>query len=114
MDPHEFLVNRKADVSLCGDVKTILGQFNKVLEKSKTPLCDYNGPWWKQLKDKVAANTEVSLKMQNNPSIPMNYYSVFKYVEQEMQNMKEDYILVSEGSNTMDIARTIITNNKGK
>lgn len=44
----------------------------------------------------------------------MNYYSVLKIVEDNIQKVKEDYIIVSEGSNTMDIGRTILSNNKSK
>lgn len=40
----------------------------------------------------------------------MNYYSVLKIIEDSIHKMKEDYIIVSEGSNTMDIGRTILSN----
>jgi hypothetical protein len=45
-------------------------------------------------------------------TIPMNYYSSLKIVEDAVQSNKSDYIIVSEGSNTMDIGRTILTNDK--
>lgn len=44
----------------------------------------------------------------------MNYYSSIKIVEDAIQKSKDDYIIVSEGSNTMDIGRTILTNDKAK
>ena len=47
-------------------------------------------------------------------TIPMNYYSVFKIIEEHIQKLKEDFYLVSEGSNTMDIGRTILSNTKAK
>jgi 2-hydroxyacyl-CoA lyase 1 len=44
----------------------------------------------------------------------MNYYSSIKIVEDAIQSSKGDYMIVSEGSNTMDIGRTILTNDKAK
>ena len=43
----------------------------------------------------------------------MNYYSSIKLIEDAIQNASKgsgDYMIVSEGSNTMDIGRTILTN----
>jgi 2-hydroxyacyl-CoA lyase 1 len=48
--------------------------------------------------------------MMLEKTVPMNYYSVFKIIEEHIQKLKEDYYLVSEGSNTMDIGRTILSN----
>mmetsp|Transcript_97914 Transcript_97914/g.134645 ORF Transcript_97914/g.134645 Transcript_97914/m.134645 type:complete len:213 (-) Transcript_97914:53-691(-) len=44
----------------------------------------------------------------------MNYYSSMKIIEDHIQALKTDYIFVSEGSNTMDIGRTIFMNNSAK
>ena len=52
--------------------------------------------------------------MMADKSIPMNYYSPLKIIEDGIQAMKHDYIIVSEGSNTMDIGRTILLNSKPK
>lgn len=43
----------------------------------------------------------------------MNYYSSIKIIEDQLHNVftkGDEYILVSEGSNTMDIGRTILMN----
>jgi 2-hydroxyacyl-CoA lyase 1 len=40
----------------------------------------------------------------------MNYYSVLKVVEDAIHKNSKDFILVSEGSNTMDIGRTVLSN----
>ena len=44
----------------------------------------------------------------------MNYYSAIKLVEDAIHKQKDDYIIVSEGSNTMDIGRTILTNDQAR
>lgn len=44
----------------------------------------------------------------------MNYYSVLRLVEDAIHAQKDDYVIVSEGSNTMDIGRTILTNDSGR
>ena len=46
--------------------------------------------------------------------VPMNYYSVLKIVEDSVHELAKDFILVSEGSNTMDIGRAILTNDAAK
>ena len=42
----------------------------------------------------------------------MTYYSAFKIIEEAIHKRPEDYMIVSEGSNTMDIGRSILTNDK--
>jgi 2-hydroxyacyl-CoA lyase 1 len=52
--------------------------------------------------------------MMQDRSIPMNYYSTLKIVDEAIQQIQGDYIIVSEGANTMDIGRTILNNTKGR
>jgi 2-hydroxyacyl-CoA lyase 1 len=52
--------------------------------------------------------------MMDDRSIPMNYYSSLKHIEDAIHRQQSDYIIVSEGSNTMDIGRTILTNDKAR
>ena len=42
----------------------------------------------------------------------MNYYTSIGIVQDEIARLGENYIIVSEGSNTMDIGRTILQNNR--
>ena len=45
----------------------------------------------------------------------MNYYSSIKLIEDAIHSeLNDDYIIVSEGSNSMDIGRSILTNTKAK
>ena len=45
-------------------------------------------------------------------TLPMNYYTSIGIVQDEIAKYGENYIIVSEGSNTMDIGRTILQNNR--
>lgn len=53
-------------------------------------------------------------KLYKDMSIPMNYYSTLKIIEDAIHKIPDDFILVSEGSNTMDIGRSVLTNEVAK
>lgn len=57
-------------------------------------------------------NAQTAAEMMADRSVPMNYYAPLKIIEDKIQALPEDYIIVSEGSNTMDIGRTILSNTK--
>jgi len=45
----------------------------------------------------------------------MNYYQSIGIVQEEIaKNTGSNFLIVSEGSNTMDIGRTILSNTDGK
>ena len=50
--------------------------------------------------------------MSLDKTVPMNYYTSLSIVQEELAKLGENYIIVSEGSNTMDIGRTILNNTK--
>lgn len=52
--------------------------------------------------------------MMKDNTLPMNYYSSLKVIEDSLQSLNGDYFVVSEGSNTMDIGRTILLNSASK
>lgn len=110
-DPHEIHTNLQSTIPLVGDAKTLLGQMATAVTK---PLHDNDSAWWRDIRAKCDANQKVSDKLYADRTIPMNYYSSLKIVEDAIQKQKSDYILVSEGSNTMDIGRTILTNTEAK
>jgi len=110
-DPHEIHTNVKAEIPLVGDAKTVLSQLNSAL---KEPLMTDNSGWWQILKEKCTKNQIVSDKLMADKKVPMNYYSALKSVEDAVHHQPDDYIIVSEGSNTMDIGRTILSNNQAR
>ena len=82
----------------------ILGQLEQAV---KEPLCSDKSPWKVEIKARCDDNAEKSIELYNDREIPMNYYSSMKIIEDHIQALKTEYIFVSEGSNTMDIGRTI-------
>jgi 2-hydroxyacyl-CoA lyase 1 len=110
-DPHEIHNNVKAEIPLVGDAKVILGQLT---ESIKEPLIRSDGDWWKNLDEQTAKNKVATDKLYKDVSIPMNYYSTIKIVEDAIHQLPNDFILVSEGSNTMDIGRAVLTNDHAR
>lgn len=110
-DPHEFNTNKESAVCLLGDAKNTLAQLNQAVREEILPS---SAPWWQALKQGVEKNVKLAEELTNDRKLPMNYYSVLKLVEDAIHSQKDDYIIVSEGSNTMDIGRTILTNDSAR
>jgi 2-hydroxyacyl-CoA lyase 1 len=49
------------------------------------PILSPASPWWKKINEKIRENQNGSEKLQNDRSIPMNYYSSIKQVEDAIQ-----------------------------
>jgi len=110
-DPLEMHTNVKAEIPLVGDAKTIL---NQLADATSSPLISNDSAWWKALNEQTHKNKLVAEQMMADRAIPMNYYSVLKVVEDAIHKNSKDFILVSEGSNTMDIGRTILSNTEAR
>ncbi|XP_066584164.1 2-hydroxyacyl-CoA lyase 1 isoform X2 [Prorops nasuta] len=63
--------------------------------------------WWQNLHTKSEKNKDFLRKMSMNTSVPLNYYTVFKHIQ---DIIPKDCIICSEGANTMDIGRTVLLN----
>ena len=94
-----------------GDAKAVMGQLAQAV---KEPLCPRTSPWWKSINDKVRENQLTSDKLTTDKTLPMNYYAPIKIIDDALQKQPSDFILVSEGSNTMDIGRTLLSNDHAK
>lgn len=68
---------------------------------------DRKSTWWQELNKKVEANRKDVNAMAMDTAVPLNYYTVFHHIQEIIPN---DAIIVSEGANTMDIGRTILSN----
>ncbi|KMQ93996.1 2-hydroxyacyl- lyase 1-like protein [Lasius niger] len=75
--------------------------------KSRKWHVDRNDSWWKDLAAKIEKNKQLVHHMSSDTSVPLNYYTVFKHIQDVIPN---DCIICSEGANTMDIGRTILLN----
>jgi 2-hydroxyacyl-CoA lyase 1 len=107
-DPKEIHQNVKSEVVLYGDCKHILNQLNDYNNTTKgSYIYPKDTEWWKKLNNKISDNKKTSDEMYNDKTLPMSYYSSLSVVQ---KMIPKDCILVSEGSNTMDIGRTILEN----
>lgn len=98
--------NVRPAVTLLGDINAVTKQ---LLEQfAKTPWqYPLESKWWKTLREKMKSNEAISKKLASQKSLPMNYYTVFYHVQEQLP---KDCIVVSEGANTMDIGRTVMQN----
>ncbi|EHB12976.1 2-hydroxyacyl-CoA lyase 1 [Heterocephalus glaber] len=98
--------NVKPAVTLLGDInavaKQLLEQFDKIPWQYPP-----ESKWWKRLREKMKSNEAASKELASKISLPMNYYTVFCHVQEQLP---KDCFLVSEGANTMDIGRTMLQN----
>lgn len=67
--------------------------------------------WWKALNSKIQSNTESTMKLFKDMTVPMSYYSSLHIVQEKLPR---DCFLIGEGANTMDIGRTILLNHSPK
>ncbi|XP_004603868.1 2-hydroxyacyl-CoA lyase 1 [Sorex araneus] len=98
--------NVRPAVTLLGDInavtKQLLEQFNKTSWRYPP-----ESKWWGTLREKMRSNEAASKELASQTSLPMNYYTVFFHVQDQLPR---DCFVVSEGANTMDIGRTILQN----
>ncbi|XP_055871130.1 2-hydroxyacyl-CoA lyase 1-like [Biomphalaria glabrata] len=106
--PEEMGNNSASGVALPGDVGVVVSQIVKNI-KSRSVQFKFSAdsPWWSLLRKKIEANVQNVQTMSNDNSIPLNYYAAFSEVQRAIP---KDCIIVNEGSNTMDIGRTMLPN----
>jgi 2-hydroxyacyl-CoA lyase 1 len=104
--PEEIGTNVPAEVGLVGDARAIVGQLNAALEAD--PWSHPAGTAWRQeLAEAGNANRAAVEAMENDRSVPLGYYRVLAEIRDQSPR---DAMLVCEGSNTMDISRTVLPN----
>ena len=102
----EIGTNLRAEVGLVGDANAIVGQLNAAL--AEKPWSYPQGTAWRaELGVSGAANLASVEAMEADSSVPMGYYRVLAEIREQTPR---DAILVCEGSNTMDISRTVLPN----
>ncbi len=102
----EIGTNVPAEVGLVGDAKAIIGQLNAALEAEPWSYPAETG-WRQELAEAGAANRSAVEAMENDRSVPMGYYRVLAEIRDQSPR---DAMIVCEGSNTMDISRTVLPN----
>lgn len=107
--PEEFHNSIKSEVAVHSDIKPFTEALVQKLGEKKFNLQPSSNSWWQALKQKQKTNTEFVKAQASNTTQPLNYFAVFKTVQ---DNIPKDSIIVSEGANTMDIGRGLLLNNK--
>lgn len=98
-----FELADKKYVGLLGDISSVMKQMCD--ESGEFSRLDILDPWWLKLRHKMAQNRFVSKTLVEDKKMPMNYYAPLNEIK---KLLPDDFVLVNEGANTMDIARTII------
>nr|XP_060494612.1 2-hydroxyacyl-CoA lyase 1 isoform X2 [Panthera onca] len=98
--------NVKPAVTLLGDINAVTKQLLEQFDKTPWQYPPESS-WWKTLREKMKSNEAASKELASQKSLPMNYYTVFYHVQEQLPR---DCFVVSEGANTMDIGRTVLQN----
>ncbi|XP_012253296.2 2-hydroxyacyl-CoA lyase 1 [Athalia rosae] len=96
----------QSTVAIQADIGPVAHQLSQAFKNRKFNLAHTN-PWWKELIAKADRNRKTVAAMALDTSLPLNYYTVFKHIQQIIPS---DSIICSEGANTMDIGRTMLLN----
>ncbi len=91
---------------LFGDAKAIVGQLCAALRNAPWSY-PAETAWRKELAKSGAANRAAVEAMEHDASVPMGYYRVLAEIRDQVPR---NAMLVCEGSNTMDISRTVLPN----
>ncbi|XP_076460393.1 2-hydroxyacyl-CoA lyase 1-like [Babylonia areolata] len=101
--------NVAPSVALPGDIPVVVQQILDELRKQPGQFrFPASSPWWTTLRAKISANQKSVENMAKDNGLPLNYYAAFAEVQKALP---KDCLIVNEGSNTMDIGRTMLPNN---
>ncbi|XP_050469402.1 2-hydroxyacyl-CoA lyase 1 isoform X1 [Bombus huntii] len=106
--PEELHNSVPSAIAIQSDISTTVDSLVTILKERKW-FVEENSPWWKDLLAKSNKNRAIIQKMSMDVSVPLNYYAVFKHIQDIIPS---DCIICSEGANTMDIGKTILLNNQ--
>ena len=108
IDPREMDSNQPIDAPLVGDIESCL---TALLERMGDDWAKPSNDWTRAIRDKVEANVaRMAPKLQNN-NVPMDYHGALGRLKRIVAD-HPDAILVNEGANTLDFARSIIDMSK--
>jgi oxalyl-CoA decarboxylase len=103
IDPKEMDSNQPIDAPLVGDIESCLTALTEKMGDWKKP----DASWTDAVKAKAASNVErMAPKLQNN-NVPMDYHGALGRLKRIFDE-QPDTILVNEGANTLDFARSVI------
>ena len=107
IDPKEMDSNQPIDAPLVGDIESTLGLLVDKMDGWSKPPAD----WTDAVQAKSASNVErMAPKLMNN-NVPMDFHGALGRLKSIFKD-NPDAILVNEGANTLDFARSVIDMSK--
>ncbi len=106
VSPEELGENVPCAVGIAGDLKAVLGQMAARLEEDPWRL-DPQSPWLKELAGEVEKRKSEMAPALESDEVPMGFYRPLHEIQ---KLLPRDALFIAEGSNTMDISRTVIEN----
>lgn len=106
----EEILHRKPSVGLVGDAKAVTAELLKVF-RSANQAIPGAADWAKELQSCVAdAKHKLKAKVAESLKLPvMDFYSALSTIETEARKLSKPPIVVSEGANTMDFGRVLLS-----
>ncbi|KAJ2751837.1 hypothetical protein IWQ56_006820, partial [Coemansia nantahalensis] len=101
--PEELGTNASVDVALQGHLPLVVQQLVDAIPGPFVPAPDAD-PFVAGLAQHAQKNAVKQLDKYRSTELPMTYHRAFYEIK---QRLPDDVVLVSEGANTMDIARTV-------
>jgi oxalyl-CoA decarboxylase len=104
IEPREMDSNQPIDAPLVGDIESCL---SAMLERMGDRWTKAPDDWSARVREKAEANVaKMAPKLQNN-NVPMDFHGALGVLRTVMTE-RPDTILVNEGANTLDFARSVI------
>ncbi|KAJ2509280.1 hypothetical protein IWW47_000082 [Coemansia sp. RSA 2052] len=100
----EMGVNVPLAEALVGHLPLVVQQLTDALEGPFVPDPDADSEFVRMLAARAQSNAERQREKYLSDALPMSYYRAFAEIK---RRLPADVVLVSEGANTMDIARTV-------
>ncbi|OLY80394.1 2-hydroxyacyl-CoA lyase 1 [Smittium mucronatum] len=106
VDPSEINRSIDIDIPLVGHLEVTVQQLVDSVISQKPSIENYQPPaeFLSKLSAKISANTLSIQKKFESTDLPMSYYSAFNVLR---KLIPDDSTFISEGANTMDIARSV-------
>jgi 2-hydroxyacyl-CoA lyase 1 len=103
IEPEEMNSNGAVTIPLVGHIPAVLGQ----LSQASLPRLPESNPFLQKLKSTVQSNVQKAAVKSNqgDDNAVMSYHSAFDEIKRQLPS--KDIVFVSEGANTMDIARSV-------
>lgn len=104
--PEEIGHSLPPEVALCGDAKAITAQLLEAYGQGPFTV-PADSEWRQHLKAESAKSIQLFEELANDRKSPMNYYCALSIID---KLTPRDAVVMNEGSDTMDIGRTVLNN----